>query len=332
MAEQQTNNKRKMVIKFITDKNLLIFLAFVVLSFFLWILNYLSKELSDEIVIEYEFNNIPNSLNEDIIKAKEITLTVSGGGYNIITENIKAKFSPLSIDLESTSAEQTHLLHYSQNNEKAFIITKDLKPLILSRFDGQLNIERIKPDTIYIDIKNIKEKKVPIDLSTVKYKLIAGQKITKMIMTPDSITIIGQKTIIDNIDEITAKPIDLKQIQNNKVYEIDLNIPENVNASENNVKISHELEMYTKSTMRVKIKTENFPNEYKHTIIPEYVTISYNVPVSQYDNINEKDFNAKIDYNKSKRNYAEIDIESINNNVTILNITPEICSFILEKK
>jgi len=332
MAEQQTNNKRNKVINFITNKNLLIFLAFVVLSSFLWLLNYLSKELSDEIVIDYEFNNIPNSLNGEITNAKDITLTVRGGGYNIIAENIKAKFSPLSIDLEATTAEQKHLLHYTNDNEKAFIMTKDLKPLLLSKFDGKLNIEKIKPDTIYIDIKNIKEKKVPIDLSSIKYDLVTGQKIKNRIIVPDSITIIGQKSIIDNIDKITTKPYNIKQIRNDKTYEIDLNIPEDINASANKINLSYEIEMYTRSTKQVKIKPENFPVGYNSTINPEYVTIIYSVPVSQYDNITEKDFNATIDYNKSKRNFAEISVESNNNNITILNTTPEICSFILEKK
>ena len=223
-------------------------------------------------------------------------------------------------------------MKYTNNKEKAYIITSDLKPIIRKKVGEKINIGEIKPDTLYFDLINVKEKKVPIDISNISYKLIDGQKITKTIITPDSVTIIGQKSYVNNIDKIDVVPQNIGLLKNQKKYDFNLDIPDGISSSHNIASVSHEIEMYTKASKRIKIKAINIPADCTCTIIPQYVTVNYIVPISYYNNVTESNFTATVNYKNAKENTIEIKVQSDNGRIKIQRIIPETCSFILERK
>ena len=90
--------------------------------------------------------------------------------------------------------------------------------------------------------------------------------------------------------------------------------------------------MDTKATKRIKVKAVNFPTEYTYTLLPEYVTVNYVVPISLYGKVNEYDFSATIDYEKAAGNCAEVQVQSSFSKAEIISSQPSTCTFILEKK
>ena len=333
MAEQQeTNKKGNPVVKLVNNRNFLVFLSFVVLSSFLWFLNYLNKNLTSEITIKYKLKNIPKTINEDSSHGGELIVTASGQGYNLLQESLKTRNIPLSIDLESKALDNRQLLKYTSDKEKAYIVASDLKPLIRKKVGEKINIGEIKPDTLYFNLINVKEKRVEIDISGIEHELLEGQRITNTMITPDSLTIIGQSSTIDSIEKIKVATENLGHIKGKKQYELALDIPEGINADQNVIGISYEIEMFTKASKKIKVKTINFPKEYSYTLLPDYVTINYVVPISQYDKVQEYDFSATIDYEKAAGNSIEVQVQSSFSKAEIISCKPAICTFILEKK
>lgn len=331
MAEQQeSNTKANRVTKLVNNRNFLVFIAFVVLSSFLWFLNYLNKNLNSDITIRYKFKNIPRTINSEDLHGGELLVNATGQGYNLLQESIKTRNIPLNIDLESKAQDNRPLLKYK--NDKAYIVTNDIKPLIRKKIGDKINIGEIKPDTLYFNIINVKEKVVPIDISGIEYTLSDGNKITKTTITPDSVTIIGQKSSIDSIDKIKVIPENIGQIKKQKQYNIGLDIPEGITSSYNNVNLTYEAEMFTEGSKKIRIKALNFPQEYNYNILPEYVTITYTTPLSHYDKVQEYDFSATVDYNLAAGNNLEIKVVTNNSKAKIIKNNPQICTFVLEKK
>lgn len=333
MAEQQEKNtKANRIVKLINNRNFLVFIAFVVLSSFLWFLNYLNKNITSEISIKYKFKNMPKTISSENTHTGELIVTATGQGYNLLQESLKANNIPLNIDLESKTQNKKPLLRYNNDKGKAYIISSDLKPLIRKKIGEKINIGEIKPDTLFLNIINVKEKTVPIDISGIKYTLNDGHKITKTSITPDSVTIIGQKSSIDSIKKINVVPENIGHIKKQRQYSVKLDIPEDINSSHNDVDISYEAEMFTEASKRIKIKALNFPQGYNCILLPEYVTVTYSTPLSHYDNIQEYDFAATVDYNKAAGNNLEIKLASSYNKAKIIRIEPQVCTFVLEKK
>ena len=332
MAEQQETNKNNPVVKLVNNRNFLVFIAFVVLSSFLWFLNYLNKNLTSEITIKYKFKNVPKTINEESSHSGELTVTASGQGYNLLQESLKTRNIPLSIDLDSKAQDNRQLLKYASSKGKAYILSSDLKPLLRKKVGDKINIGEIKPDTLFFNLIDVRERKIPIETANIEYQLISGQKITRTSIVPDSITIIGQKSIIDSIEKINVEKENLGLIKANKQYNIAIDIPEGISTSQKIASVSYDIEMYTKATKRIKAKAVNFPKEYTYTLMPEYVTINYVVPISLYDKVNEYDFSATVDYEKAAGNCAEVQVQSSFIKAEIISSQPSTCTFILEKK
>ncbi len=333
MAEQQeSNTKANRVTKLVNNRNFLVFIAFVVLSSFLWFLNYLNKNLNSDITIKYKFKNIPRTINSEDLHGGELLVNATGQGYNLLQESIKTRNIPLNIDLESKAQDNRPLLKYTSDKSKAYIVTNDIRPLIRKKIGDKINIGEIKPDTLYFNIINVKEKVVPIDLTGIAYTLSEGSKITKTTINPDSVTIIGQKSSIDSIEKINVIPENIGLIKKQKQYNIELDIPEGITSSNNYVSLTYEAEMFTEGSKKIKIKAINFPHEYNYTILPEYVTITYATPLSHYDKVQEYDFSATVDYNQAAGNNMEIKVATNNSKAKIIKNYPQICTFVLEKK
>ena len=332
MAEQQEQNtKDNHVTKLVNNRNFLVFIAFVVLSSFLWFLNYLNKNLTSEITIRYKFKNIPRTINSENLHGGELTVNATGQGYNLLQESIKTRNIPLSIELDAKAQDNRPLLKYNNERGKAYIVTNDIRPIIKKKIGDKINIGDIKPDTIFFEIINVKEKIVPIDITDIKYELKDGQKISKTMIVPDSVIIIGQKSSIDSIDKIKVQPYNIGLLKKQKQYNIDLDIPDGITSSHSNVKITYEAEMYTEASKKIKIKAINFPLEYSYTILPEYITVTYTTPLSHYDKVQEYDFTATADYNTAAGNCIEIKVVTNNSKAKIIRSNPQICSFVLEK-
>ena len=333
MTEQQESNKEKNpVVKLVNNRNFLVFLAFVVLSFFLWFLNYLNKNLTSEITIKYKFKNIPKAISTEESLNGEFMVSASGQGYNLLQESLKTRNIPLNIDLEAKAQDGRPLLKYVSEKGYAYILTNDIKPIIRKKIGDKINIGDISPDTLFFDLINVKEKKVPVDISSIEYQLLDGQSITSTMIVPDSVTIIGRKSSIDSIVSINVKHIDLGLLKDKKQYSIALDIPEGISASQNIVSLSHNIEMFTMAIKNIRIKAENFPPEYNYTLLPQYINVTYSVPLSFYDKVYDNDFTAIADYNNTKGNIIEIKVQNNNEKAKILGIKPETCTFILEHK
>ena len=301
-------------------------------TLFLWFLNYLNKNLTSDITIKYKFKNIPKTISEESTHSGELSVTASGQGYNLFQESFKTRNIPLNIDLDTKAQDNRPLLKYASNKGKAYIITSDLRPLIRKKVGEKINLSDIKPDTIFFDIINVKEKKVPVDISNIEYKLIDGQRITKTMIIPDSVSIIGKTSSIDSIVSIGVEDKNLGLLKAKKQYNLVLDIPDGISASQSIVSISHEIGMFTRASKRIKIKPVNFPPEYSYTVLPQYVDVNYLVQLSHFNDVQEYNFTATADYRNAKGNIIEIKVQSNDGKVQILRSSSETCCFILEKK
>lgn len=335
MTEQQENKNSNQIKNLIKNRNLLVFLAFVVLSFFLWFLNYLNKEdLTCEIILKYKIKNIPETIASEKSSEGEFSIIAQGQGYNLLQEKLNSKRIPMSIDLENrekTNKSGQSLIKYKPESEKAYIIVDELKSNIYKKIGDKIRIIDIKPDTLFFDMVNVAEKTIPIDISNLKFDLIKGQKVSNLTLNPDSVTIFGKRSTIDSIVKINV--VDDGILPRNKnTHTFKLDIPESINANQQNTDLSYKVEMYTEAHKRIKIKTLNFPPEYDITILPESVLVCYSTPISHYDDVSDYDFSAIVDYNKAKSKYLEIEVTTSNQFVNISRITPETCCYILETK
>jgi hypothetical protein len=128
------------------NRNILIFLFFLLLSFVFWYLNSLSKEIDTILRYPVSYANIPGGNAPEGILPSRLNLMFKGSGYSILRLKLSGNRHPVVIDFSEVNYKHDQTSDY-------YIITA---PLITS-FNVQLmsgcRITSIKPDTIFFSLK-----------------------------------------------------------------------------------------------------------------------------------------------------------------------------------
>ncbi|OUS01085.1 hypothetical protein A9Q86_08115 [Flavobacteriales bacterium 33_180_T64] len=174
--------------------------------------------------------------------------------------------------------------------------TYDLKQQL-----GQMvDIVSVKPDTLVLPYGILSFKKVPVVLKSKVnyasgYDALYGVKIR-----PDSVKIIGAEQEISKIDFVETIPFDLNEVKTNinEIVSLELlNASERLKLSEENIKITAEVEKFTEGTFEIPITILNIPNNVELNYFPKHIKVVYYLSLKDYKNIKVNDFRVECNYN-----------------------------------
>jgi len=131
------------------NRNLFVFLFFLLLSFIFWYLNSLSKELDTTISYPVSYTNIPEGRILSGSHPDRIDLVLKGHGYSMLRLKISSNGHPVTIDLSEVS------YYHDQINLSAgyYIITAPLINSFNNQIMSECKIMSVKPDTLYFSMK-----------------------------------------------------------------------------------------------------------------------------------------------------------------------------------
>ncbi len=319
------------IVKQFKNRNIFVFLIFVIISSFLWFLNAINKEHDTEMKIPYKFENLPAKANISKDSPSDLTVLIHGHGYNLLREKIEQVKLPVVINF--ADKENPVVFHRNENNPlTSYVLTTDLIPFLSIRFGSNIQVTGVKPDTLFFDFAESYSKKVPVIVNPIysinKEYILTGS----LIVTPDSVFIYGPKHITDTVKFVTCASSDLGLIGESHIKEIKIDAIKELSFSKSKVLINIPVEKYTETSIEVDIATANFPDSLKYQLIPNKVTISYKVPLSQYDLIDKNNFEAVVNYKLKKNDQIGLEITSINPYLIITKTNPISVGFILERK
>jgi hypothetical protein len=127
------------------NRDITAFAFFLILSFILWYLNSLGKEIEAEIKFPLEFTNIPNEREIVDELPADLNLFLKGPGYSILKLKIFGKKTPLVIDMSKVNYKRAQgdlTLDY-------YIVTSGLTKSLNIQMRSGCEITSIKPDTLF---------------------------------------------------------------------------------------------------------------------------------------------------------------------------------------
>ncbi len=309
------------------NRKILIFLVFLFISSILWFLNTLNKEYITQIDIPLRYVNIPDQKKLVDDYNKTLSVEISGHGYNILQLKLESFSIPVIVNLKRNPPRKT-----TYNPNRYFVLTRDLESEISKRTGSNLRIISIKPDSLFLNYTAGYHKTVPI-INRASY-LIGGDFILRddPILKPDSVTISGNKDIIEGIEFVETENRQLGNINRSQEFELKLIKTEDINYSSNVTKINFVLEKAIETKLNISINPLNFPPSARVIFIPRQVEITCKVPADLFNSVAISDFKVYADYEKRSGNTVEIKAESLNKSFKIQNIRPDIVHFLIEQQ
>ena len=249
----------------------------------IWLLSALSENYKTEIKVDIQFTNLPE--DKILVKSPDsiLYLFVDASGSDLMRS---LGFNRPEINLDY----QKHLNTNSLSTAS-----------FINQFQEQLSglkIIDIKPDSIYLDLDQKIQKKIPIELveniQTAKRFEVAGQ----VRITPDSILIEGPLSVVDTIRYMQTEELELLNVAQatNGKLKLQNSLPNNTKVFLKEVLYDFKVEEFTEKRFTIPITVENLKGNKPVTLYPRNVDIQCLVPIREYNEIDKSFFVVIADF------------------------------------
>lgn len=300
------------------------FLICVAIASLLWVVRALNRNYRYSLHVPVKFENLPGNklIVGEIPETLDIDIKTSG--LKLLFISLKKLDHELSIDFNSLKTNAKSQA-YSISNANI-----NLKSLL--NFD--VDIVKIRPDTLFFASDKGKTKLVPLKANLAVECVPGYSMVSKPQLNPTFINISGDSATLAAIDTIFTQRLNLKDIKENYASEVRLIKPHAaINLNNKTVKLSFNVDRVTEASLKVPVQLINKNDNASVKLFPEFVTVTYQVAMQDYDNIMQTSFKAVVDYHHILRKDKALTVELAvsPSEVKVLKIQPNTISYLIYK-
>lgn len=242
--------------------------------------------------INYE--NIPETAALSENNTKAITFDLAANGFEILFYKFKKPTITVPVGK-----------YYSKEKNGFKISKSELMRMVSSNFNRNLAIKNLSVDELNVRLDPIVLKKVRVIAMTAIAFKNGFKPIDSMKVIPDSITISGPSGSLKNIKVIETELISIKDVEKDISETVKVVSPGNeiVSIKPNKVKVTLAVAEFSQGQYTFPVEVINLPPDMTIKMVPQAVTITFDVSVNDFANISKEGFRLVCDY--SQRNKDE---------------------------
>lgn len=309
---------------------MLLFLIFLFISTSIWFINALRKNYVTTIGFPVKFVNFPNNKLVVGEMPSYLFLLVKSSGYTIVQYKINPPTTPVIIDLNQITLGKLY-----EKSPRYFLQTNFLSSTIENQLPNIVKVLDITPDTIYFQFDKVYKKKVPV-IPAVRVEF-AKQYAFKNApsVKPDSIYVYGPKFVIDTIHMVKTESFFLKNVSKSISKRLELQKQYYLTYSVKHVTLNCPIEKFTEAKLMIPVEIKNLPDSLTMKVIPDVISITCNVGLSNYDKIKPYYFKASVDFKATREKLSRkirVSLEIAPNMISNVRIQPQKVDYIINRK
>lgn len=281
MSETKTNNTKKGKPK--------MFLLFLFVTTFIWFISKFSREFTSNLEAEIHYVNAPLGVIVSENNYDLVTFDFTTSGFYFLYYKINKPI--IAIDL----------LKYTKEGISSFIISNsELKRIITSQLKNDILVNNVSLEKMEVFLDKLKTKKVKVSLlENIVFKN-GFNSIGQYKISPDSILISGPTQYLDTLTEIKTELLELANVNENIAAIVNLNKSNDtsISFSQETVKLDIFVKEFTQKSLLVPVVVNNLPSNLSIRLVPENVTIRFDVTMEDYNKITAIDFLLMCDFDK----------------------------------
>lgn len=296
-------------------ERIIVFVVAFILAVCFWFMVNLNRIYNLNVDVPIQSGEVP----QDQALAQELpetaSVSVTGEGWKLLS----FYNNPPSVNVDVT-ASQVNLYDQVQGQVKAM---------------SNVNVSKVQPLILTLDLEPRTSKTVPVrpvlDVSFEGQYGFIGQPE----LQPDSITISGASSLLDSITDWPTDSLKMNSVARDISQLVKLKSSKLITLSQQEVQFTGTVSQFTEGEATVPINTRNFPTERSISYSPSSITVTFDVPISEYANVEgEQLFRAYLNYQQIETDstgYVKPNIEQVsgNNHIKIRSFKPQQVAYFL---
>ena len=251
----------------------------LVIAISLWFIVNLNRDFNVTLQIPIELTNIPDDRIVSSSVPENARVNVTGEGWNLIS----LYNNPPRILLNADESQSLNISEQIRNQIGAF---------------NDINILQVNPGTLTVETEERATKRVPV-ANQVNINLREQYGfLNEPVVIPDSITITGAQSVIEEITSWPTQQIHLTNINRTIQRTIPLvtsDTPIQIIPAE--IELQVDVAEFTETEVRIPIRTRNLPSGRAVTYNPSSIVVRFDVPIDQFSGVQgQRPFAAYVNF------------------------------------
>ncbi|MDR1729607.1 MAG: hypothetical protein LBR52_02990 [Prevotellaceae bacterium] len=310
--------------RFLTSKDLFIFLFFLVMSTGLWGLHAMRKTYETMIQIPITYENFPPGYIQTRELPQKLRVTVSDRGNVLLNYRTARRFSPVFFNIEEPLRKEME------------ISTQAIESAIRKQLNASTQIIKINPDALHFTFVRLQKKTLPVKLDQ-HIELAQQYTLSDTIgISPYSVQVYAPENILDTMQFAYTESLILNGLTDTVQKKVKLKETKDISYSPAAVNVTVKAEPYTEKTVEVPVVVTNVPQDLILRIFPSVVNVTFQLGVSLYDKVNSSSFILTVDYratlNEDNQKKIPVEIKKQPEKIFNVRINPRKVDYLIEEK
>jgi hypothetical protein len=306
-------------------KEVLIFLAFVLVSFGFWVLQGMQEEYEIQVTIPLRYRNLPQEIAFVQSPPTEITARVRDKGGVLLNYAIANKVSAIDLNLKELHADKSG----------TFVCTKsDLEGAIMKKLISTTSLLSFEPQQIQEPYSKLIKKSLPVvfngSIQTEPGFVISND----IVITPSAVDVYASDVTLNNLQSVKTAYLEIKKAKRPVSRTVQLEEIAGATIDPAKVTVAVTIEEFTEKTLDILLKSVDIPPDYTIRMFPSVVKITCTAPLSRYMNLTEDDFAVEVsaaDIDRNVSGMLPVLLTKKPNWVDKVTVAPDSIEFILEQ-
>lgn len=255
-----------------------------------WFFNALNKDYATRMnyPVEFVFDEEGVVVVEEL--PEQVSIVISGGGWNLLRKTVWFNISPIQILLENPT---------SQN-----YITKASLTSIIADQLNEVRLNYVVTDTLYLNIESKESKKVALTIDSAGISLESSFRIVSPIrVQPDSAVFTGPASFINELADSILLYVPYKELNKSFDDVIDLGQleSEKIQVEPEEIRVSFEVARFSRQNKLVPIRPLNFPADSSVFLADTTGVVSFTVREDSVQQVQDARFELIADYRTRNR-------------------------------
>ena len=306
------------------NREFLIFLFFVFVSFCFWLLQVLNDDYETEISIPLKMKNVPENVVLTSELPKELKIGVQDRGTVLVNYMLGRTIYPVTLDF----------MDYLDKGNQIRIPSATLSKRIGSQFNQSTKLSTIKPDTLEFIYTRGEGKKVPVKVRG-EIKTERQYYISDTLYLPDSVMVYAPKEILDTMTSAYTESLYIENVSDTVRLRSSLSPVKGVRFTPSHSDITFLVDVYSEKSVEVPVVGINFPSDKILRTFPSKVHVTFQVGLSLFKTVTADDFEVVVDYNdlrEEKSEKCQPKLVRSPSNVHHMRVSPQAIDYIIEQK